>query len=122
MQFNAAHKVERLRRKVLPIRFFMIREWTEKTYGETRIQIRENASVLPGMKRKTAPFVPFCGILLYARKRKTAEKSQEGMKVKMERMPLIWAHRGASGTAPENTLPAFRLADREKCYQFFASP
>ena len=32
------------------------------------------------------------------------------MKVKMERMPLIWAHRGASGTAPENTLPAFQLA------------
>ena len=24
--------------------------------------------------------------------------------------PLIWAHRGASGYAPENTLPAFKLA------------
>ena len=24
--------------------------------------------------------------------------------------PLIWAHRGASGHAPENTLPAFKLA------------
>ena len=24
--------------------------------------------------------------------------------------PLIWAHRGASGYAPENTLPAFKMA------------
>ena len=24
--------------------------------------------------------------------------------------PLVWAHRGASAYAPENTLPAFRLA------------
>ena len=24
--------------------------------------------------------------------------------------PLVWAHRGASGYAPENTLPAFKLA------------
>ena len=24
--------------------------------------------------------------------------------------PLVWAHRGASGYAPENTLPAFAMA------------
>ncbi len=24
--------------------------------------------------------------------------------------PLVWAHRGASGYAPENTLPAFKMA------------
>ena len=28
----------------------------------------------------------------------------------MNGKPLIWAHRGASGHAPENTLPAFQLA------------
>ena len=28
--------------------------------------------------------------------------------------PLIWAHRGASGYAPENTLPAFRMAAEMK--------
>ena len=28
----------------------------------------------------------------------------------MSNKPLIWAHRGASGYAPENTLPAFQLA------------
>jgi len=31
--------------------------------------------------------------------------------------PRIFAHRGASGEAPENTLPAFRLAlEREMPY------
>ena len=28
--------------------------------------------------------------------------------------PLVWAHRGASGYAPENTLPAFKLAAEMK--------
>ena len=28
----------------------------------------------------------------------------------LNRRPLIWAHRGASGYAPENTLPAFQMA------------
>lgn len=31
----------------------------------------------------------------------------------MNRTPLIWAHRGASGCRPENTLPAFEEAVRE---------
>ncbi len=31
----------------------------------------------------------------------------------MERTPLIWAHRGASGCRPENTLPAFEEAANE---------
>ncbi len=33
-----------------------------------------------------------------------------GVRENMEQKTLIWAHRGASGHAPENTLPAFRLA------------
>src|SRR5207302_809200 len=29
-----------------------------------------------------------------------------------DRRPLVWAHRGASAAAPENTLAAFALAER----------
>ena len=29
-------------------------------------------------------------------------------------MTYVWAHRGASGYAPENTLEAFELADKMK--------
>ncbi|MBF1338850.1 MAG: glycerophosphodiester phosphodiesterase, partial [Mogibacterium diversum] len=29
---------------------------------------------------------------------------------KSENRPLVWAHRGASGYCPENTLPAFQRA------------
>ncbi len=32
----------------------------------------------------------------------------------MKKQPLIWGHRGASGYAPENTLPSFQLASDQK--------
>ena len=34
----------------------------------------------------------------------------ENNKNTVQRRPLVWAHRGASGYAPENTLPAFQKA------------
>ena len=40
------------------------------------------------------------------RLRKGYRKNGETQNVR----PLVWAHRGASAYAPENTLPAFRLA------------
>lgn len=45
----------------------------------------------------------------FAKKKSTyKEKAQ---KKKEERLVKIWAHRGASGHAPENTMPAFKLAN-----------